>query len=52
MAKKRGVEPRQIDAAPYARYLPATITAATLSGLSIALNLALNNDVRRALQEA
>lgn len=45
MAKKRAVEPDQVDATPYAGFLPATIMAVTLYQISIAANLALNNKV-------
>ena len=43
LAAKRAVEPAQIDATAYARFLPATITAATLYGISIATAFAANN---------
>jgi hypothetical protein len=43
MAKKRAVEPSQIDATPYARLLPSTIMATTLYQISIAANLSINN---------
>ena len=42
-AKRRAVEPTQIDSTPYARFLPATVTAVTVNALTITLNLALNN---------
>jgi hypothetical protein len=45
LAKRRAVEPDHIDSTPYARYLPATISAATFQPISIGLNLALNNNV-------
>ena len=45
MAKKRAVEPEQVDSTPYARFLPSTIMAVTLYQISIAANLALNNKV-------
>ncbi|MBD1857944.1 MULTISPECIES: hypothetical protein [Leptolyngbya] len=45
MAKKRAVEPDQLDDTAYARFLPATIMAATLYQISISANLALNNKV-------
>ena len=45
MAKKRAVEPSQIDATPYARLLPSTIMATTLYQISIAANLSINNKV-------
>jgi hypothetical protein len=43
LAKKRAVEPSQIDATPYARLLPSTIMATTLYQISIAANLSINN---------
>ncbi|HST39284.1 MAG TPA: hypothetical protein VLK58_07235, partial [Conexibacter sp.] len=43
MARKRAVEPVHVDRTPYARFLPATVSATTLRGLSIGLALALNN---------
>jgi hypothetical protein len=49
MAKKRAVEPKQLDATPYARILPATIMAATLYQISISANLAVNNKLIDAL---
>ncbi len=52
LARQRGVEPAQVDATAYARFLPATITAVTRHGLSIALALATNNDVFAAVRNA
>lgn len=49
MAKKRAVEPSQLDDTAYARFLPATIMAVTLYQISISANLALNNKVHDAL---
>jgi hypothetical protein len=45
MAKKRAVEPSQVDDTPYARFLPSTIMAVTLYQISIAANLSINNKV-------
>ena len=45
LARKRAVEPVHVDATAYARFLPATIMAATLHGISIATALAANNHV-------
>jgi hypothetical protein len=45
MAKKRAVEPVHVDAGNYARFLPATVMAVTVSQISIAANLAVNNNV-------
>ncbi|MGH9753242.1 MAG: hypothetical protein ACREA2_10705, partial [Blastocatellia bacterium] len=50
-AKRRAVEPVHVDATAYARFLPATITAATLFPISIALSYAANNNVHRFLNE-
>jgi hypothetical protein len=45
LAKLRAVEPGAIDGTPYAAFLPATVMSATLNGISIAVNLALANQV-------
>jgi hypothetical protein len=42
-AKRRAVEPSHIDELPFASYLPATIMASQVRELTIAANLALNN---------
>jgi hypothetical protein len=44
-AKLRGVEPSQVDASSYAQFMPATLMAVTLYQITIATNLALNNNV-------
>jgi hypothetical protein len=49
-AKRRAVEPSQIDATPYGPFLPATITASQVVQLTIAANFALNNAVAQAMQ--
>jgi hypothetical protein len=49
LAKMRAVEPSQLDAMPFASFLPATVMAATVQGTSISANLALNNGVLKAL---
>jgi hypothetical protein len=43
MAKKRAVEPDQIDTTPYGRFLPALVSAVTAYPITAALKLALNN---------
>lgn len=48
-ARLRAVEPTQVDDTPYARFLPATISAVTLHPITIMLNLALNNTVYRLI---
>lgn len=50
LAQRRAVEPRHIDATPYAWFLPATIMAAQVQQLTIAANLSLNNRVAQAIQ--
>jgi hypothetical protein len=45
LAKRRAIEPKHIDATPYAPFLPATITASQVFQLTISLNMALNNNV-------
>jgi hypothetical protein len=44
-AKRRAIEPRQIDNSPYAPFLPATVVATQVQQLTIALELALNNRI-------
>jgi hypothetical protein len=51
LAKTRAVEPKHIDASPYAPFLPATIMASQVYQLTIALNLALNNRVETLVRE-
>jgi hypothetical protein len=51
MAKKRAVEPSQVDATPYARVLPSTIMAATLYQISISANLSINNNLTNVLNK-
>jgi hypothetical protein len=43
------VEPVHIDGTAYSRFLPATIMAATLYGISITTALAATNGVYRSL---
>jgi hypothetical protein len=50
LAKKRAVEPAQMDFTPYAPLLPATVMAVTLYGISITTSLAAANGVFRSLQ--
>ncbi len=51
-ARRRAVEPHHIDRTSYAPFLPATIIATQVSQLTIAANLALNNQVVKAMQKA
>jgi len=46
LAKRRAVEPAQIDATPYAPLLPATVMAVTARQLTISANLALNSELQ------
>jgi hypothetical protein len=50
LARQRAVEPEQIDDSAYARFLPATVMAATRYGLSIATVLAINSGVADRLK--
>jgi hypothetical protein len=52
LAKLRAVEPTQVDSTPYARFLPATASAVTLHGLSIAANYSRVNDVNAFIERA
>lgn len=45
LAKRRAIEPDHLSSTPYARYLPATISAVTMHPITIALNYAVNNQV-------
>ncbi|MBA2557375.1 MAG: hypothetical protein H0V12_08555, partial [Chloroflexi bacterium] len=45
MAKSRAVEPDHLAGTSYARFVPATISAATRSPITIGLNYAVANDV-------
>ena len=44
LARTRAVEPAQIDGTGYAQLLPATVLAAAARPISIATDLAVNND--------
>ncbi|HYM59326.1 MAG TPA: hypothetical protein VEZ11_00385 [Thermoanaerobaculia bacterium] len=47
LAKRRAVEPVQIDETRYAQFLPATIMAVTMNQITISANLAINNSLAR-----
>ena len=48
----RAVEPADIESRPYAQFLPATTSAATLYGVSIATNYSRVNDLAAQLEAA
>ncbi|WP_343702773.1 hypothetical protein [Chitinophaga sp.] len=48
-AKKRAVEPAQVDTTSYARFLPAIVSSMTVHPLSVSLNLAFNNNIHEIL---
>jgi hypothetical protein len=50
LAKKRAVEPLHVDQSAYTRFLPATIMAATLYGISITTTLAAANNVLQLVE--
>jgi hypothetical protein len=52
LAKKRAVEPTQLDNTPYAPLLPATVMAVTLYAISIATNLGIANGALQHLEAA
>ena len=52
LAKKRSVEPTQLDATPYTALVPATVMAVTLYGISITTSLAVANGALRNLEAA
>ena len=50
LAKKRAVEPTQIDSTPYAPLVPATAMAVTLYGISIGTSLSVANGVMKNVE--
>ena len=50
LAKRRAVEPDHLAGTDYAHFLPATISAATMSPITIALNYAISNNVYRHIK--
>jgi hypothetical protein len=50
LAKKRSVEPGELDATRYTAFLPATVMAVTLYGISITTSLAAANGVFRNME--
>jgi len=49
-AKLRAVEPRQLDSLSYARFLPAVIMASTMRPITIAADLAVNNNMQAYIE--
>ena len=49
LAKKRALEPEQIDRTAYARFLPATVSATTVHPITASLNYSFNNLIYNAL---
>ena len=49
LAKKRAVEPAFLDPTAYSRFLPATVTASTSYGITIATPLTAANGVMEAI---
>ncbi|WP_280252750.1 hypothetical protein [Nocardia abscessus] len=47
LAKRRAIEPRHVDASPFAMFAPATVIATQASQLTIALDLGLNNKITK-----
>ena len=45
LAKRRAIEPADIDHSPYAPFLPATVVATQVSQLTMAIELGLNNKI-------
>lgn len=50
LAKKRAVEPAMLDPTAYSRFLPATVTASTTYGITIATAFTAANGAMEALQ--
>ena len=51
LSRLRAVEPANIDMTTYARFLPATVSAVMLYGISIAANYARVNNVMSQMTE-
>jgi hypothetical protein len=51
LAKARAVEPAQVDTTAYARFLPTTVMAASLRGMTIGTALTLNNRALEAIPD-
>ena len=49
LAKKRALEPDQIDKTAYARFLPATVSSVTVHPITASLNYAFNNAIYNQL---
>jgi hypothetical protein len=45
LAKKRAVEPSQIEASNYAQFLPSTMMAVSMHWITVASNLSMNNEI-------
>jgi hypothetical protein len=52
MAKKRAIEPANIDSRDYARFLPAVVSSMTVYPLTSSLNFAFNNNVHEILSKS
>lgn len=50
MAKKRAVEPAMLEKTRYAQFLPTTMMAVTLHWITVATNLAINNNVYQRIE--
>ncbi|WP_295116481.1 hypothetical protein [uncultured Chitinophaga sp.] len=48
-AKKRAVEPAQVDTTAYARFLPGIVSSMTVHPITVSLNLAFNNKIHEVL---
>jgi hypothetical protein len=44
-AKRRAIEPKHVDASPFAAFAPATVVASQVQQLTIAMNYSLNNTI-------
>ena len=51
MAKKRTIEPAIVEKSSYAQFLPTTMMAVTLHWITIATNLAMNNNIYQKIEE-
>jgi len=51
MAKKRTIEPLMVEKTSYAQFLPTTMMAVTMHWVTVATNLAMNNNIYQKIEE-
>ena len=51
LAKKRAVEPRQVESTNYAQFLPSTMMAVSMHWITVASNLSMNNNIYKFISK-